>query len=208
MVSFIIDQLFIMGLLFALLAGTVLPRPPEVRDRLAAAADQAERSRILKSYNENPAIQARQVNNTRFWLVAAVLYHIGLRRTRGGTVGHRLTGIRLIDCHNEPPALRVLVKRFFSAMLLAGPFGASYFLCMKNPKRQSMHDRWCNTWVVRSDATPAGPGILVHRMKVLSSWVIRYLDIEPMPEGQSGAPNATGEAPIGGQESSPAGSSF
>jgi len=183
MISFILDQLAILALLMGMMAGSVLPMPPDVKERLAAAQNKGEQDRVRQEYFALPAIKQRQVNSLRFWFIAAVGYHIGLRRTRGGTLGNRLTGVRLIDCYNEPPPWRLLMKRFGLGIVLAGPFGASYFLCLKDPKRQALHDRWCNTWMVRAGASPAGPGMVVHRMQLIGSWVVRYLDVEPAAEG-------------------------
>lgn len=205
MISFIIDLLFIIFLLMFLLAGAAYPFPPDVKDRMNAAPDTATRNAIRQEYFAQPTIQKRQGLTMRFWFFVAVAYHIALRRTRGGTVGYRLTGMRLIDCHNQPPPLRVLVKRFFLATATTLPFGISYFQCMKNPRRQAMHDRWCNTWMVRRDAVPAGPGMLVHQVQVLRSWAVRYFDVEPQGETPPAAPAAESEVPSTGtpHEASP-----
>lgn len=184
MIAFILDQLTILFLLFAMMAGSAYPMPREVTDRLTATQDKAEKERIRQAYFALPAIKRRQANSLQFWLVAAVAYHIALRRTRAGTLGYRLAGIRLIDSCNEPPSWRVLFKRFGWGVVLGGPFGASFFLCLRDPKRQALHDRWCNTWMVRSGAAPAGPAMLVHRMQLISSWVVRYVDVEPANEAR------------------------
>ncbi len=185
MISFIIDLLFIIFLLMFLEIGAGYPFPPDVQERMKAAPDTAARNAIRQEYFSQPVIQKRQGLTMRFWFVAAIAYHIALRRTRGGTVGHRLTGMRLIDCFNQPPPWRVLVKRFFLATATTLPFGISYFQCMKNPRRQALHDRWCNTWMVRRDAVPAGPGMLVHQVQVLRSWAMRYFDVEPLGDASS-----------------------
>ena len=180
MIAFIIDLFFILFLLSAMLTAALSPLPPEFKARLDAAPDMAAKNAINKELFAIPAIHQRRVNSARFWLVLAVVYHMALRRTRGGTLGYRVAGIRLVNSENMSPSWRVLIKRFFLGMLLAGPFGASYLLCLKSPKRQALHDRLCNTWMVRSKATPAGPGTEVHRLQIISTWAIRYIDVEPL----------------------------
>lgn len=188
MISFILDQLFLLILLYAMVAATSWP-PPDVKARLDAAPDRAARQQINKEYYAQPAIQKRQGNTLRFWVVVAVAYHIAIRRTRGGTLGYRLAGIQLINCYNEPPSWGTLLKRFFYATALTVPFGLSYFLSLKDPKRQALHDRWCNTWMVRRGALPAGPGVISDRMQLLGSRGIHYIDVEPLP-AEAAAPGA------------------
>jgi len=179
MISFIIDQLFILVVLYAMVAAASWP-PPDVRARMDAAPDRAARQQISKEYYAQPAVQKRQGSTLRFWFVLALAYHVAVRRTHGGTVGYRLAGIRLIDCHNEPPPWGALFRRFFYATALTIPFGLSYFLCLKHPKRQALHDKLCNTWVVRRGALPAGPGVVSDRMQLIGSRGIHYIDVEPM----------------------------
>ena len=182
MVSFVIDQSLMLLLAMVLLAGAVLPRPPEVARQIEAAKDKSERDAIIKAYNENPAVRARQANSMRFWLIFVLAYHIGMRRTWGGTFGHRLTRMRLVDVSGEPPSWGTLIKRFVVAAMFTAPFGASYFACMSHPKRQSIHDRLCSTWMIRAGATPAGPAALAYRIRPISAFLIEYFDVEPMPE--------------------------
>lgn len=186
MIAFIIDLFFILLLLSAMLTAALYPMPPEYKARLDAAPDMAARNAINQELYAIPAIRQRRVTTARFWLVLSVAYHVALRRTRGGTLGYRIARIRLINSENQPPSWRVLTKRFFLGMALAGPFGASYLLCLRSPKRQALHDRLCNTWMVRSRAVPAGPGTEVHQLQLLSSWAIRYIDVEPLNNPEQG----------------------
>ncbi|MBN2560862.1 MAG: RDD family protein [Phycisphaerae bacterium] len=112
-------------------------------------------------------------------LAAAVLYHVALRRLRGGTLGYRLMRIRLVDKTGEPPAWRVLVRRFLVAVPVTLPLGASYLRCRKDPKRQAVHDQWSGTWLVRKKARPAGPAITAYQTKLLGTYLLTYIDVEP-----------------------------
>lgn len=57
-----------------------------------------------------------------FWAIIAIPYHIGMRRTRGGTIGYRLMGIRLINMHNSVPDTGVLFKRLLLSLIFPGAF--------------------------------------------------------------------------------------
>jgi uncharacterized RDD family membrane protein YckC len=113
------------------------------------------------------------------FLGGCLLYYICIRRLRGGTLGYRLMGIRLVDKTGNPPSWRVLVKRFLLAAPLTLPLGASYLCCIKNPKRQAVHDQWSGTWVVRRKAKPAGPAMTAYLTKLLGTLLLRYIDVEP-----------------------------
>ncbi|HKQ46554.1 MAG TPA: RDD family protein [Phycisphaerae bacterium] len=133
-----------------------------------------ERNRLLAQY-------WRPVQKQTLLVCAAVAagYHIALRRTRGGTLGYRLLGIRLIDATGRPPSWKALVKRFLIAVPLFFFFAATYWGCFQNPRRQALHDTFCSTWLVRKSAQPAGPARPVHQAKLLGPWLLTFMDVEP-----------------------------
>jgi len=57
-----------------------------------------------------------------FWAVIAIPYHLGMRRTRNGTIGYRLMGIRIISMHNAIPDLGVLIRRLLLALIIPAAF--------------------------------------------------------------------------------------
>ena len=177
--AFILDHVALILLLMGMLFATVLPFPPEVMKRLAATGNAAERYQIQQEYYKLPAVQARIGGSMRMWVVLCTFYYIALRRLRGGTLGYRLAGIRLVDPTGQAPGLKALVKRFLFGALFTMPLGASYYLCLKDARRQALHDRWCNTWLVRKRAEPAGPATLVHRVQLVATWAVRYDGLEP-----------------------------
>jgi uncharacterized RDD family membrane protein YckC len=64
---------------------------------------------------------AKYAHPYQTWFVAiafAALYHVALRRTTGGTVGNRLTGIRLVDASGGIPSWTALLKRFGLALMV------------------------------------------------------------------------------------------
>lgn len=129
----------------------------------------------------NEYMRPVQVPLSTGFLVFACVYHIGLRRLPGGTLGYRLMGVRLVNEAGAPPEWKVLVKRFLLAVPFVSFFGVSYLLCRQNPRRQAFHDRWSGTWVVRKSARPLGPANRVYQSKLLGTFPLTYIDLEPAP---------------------------
>ncbi len=162
------------------IAAGLLYVPRELRTQTRTPETQKQISKHIK-----PA----QVPLCLVWMAGVVFYHVALRRLRGGTLGYRIMGIRLIDKTGEAPAWRVLVKRFGLAILFIMPLGASYFRCRKSSKRQAMHDLFCGTWLVRKKARPAGPAMIAYLTRLLGTYPLGYIDVEPfVPVEKADAP--------------------
>jgi uncharacterized RDD family membrane protein YckC len=136
----------------------------------------AEKLKMTRQY-----IKPVQVPLTLGWLGAVVAYHVLARTTRGGTVGYRLTGIRLIDKTGRTPSTKTAFKRFLIAMPSCMTLGAGYVLCFKTPRRQAIHDRWSGTWLVRRRAEPIGPALSTYHTKLFGTFILTYTDVEPAP---------------------------
>jgi uncharacterized RDD family membrane protein YckC len=164
------------ALLFLLLAslgfvvGLVMV-PKEIRQQPRSPEVQREINKYMK-----PA----QVPLVAGWFVCGALYYVPLRRTRGGTLGYRLVGIRLVDRTGGIPSLRTLAKRFLLAVPFDLPLGASYLACLQSPRRQAIHDQWSGTWMVRKWARLAGPARTSYQTKLLGTILLTYLDLEPV----------------------------
>ncbi len=157
-------------------------------------------------------------------LLVAAPYHLLLRRTRRGTIGYRLTGVRLVTMTDAIPSWLTLVRRLalslvfplvlyalLTAVLAArgqidtpkhkqvSPPGqtvgsaimfsifsviifGNYWMIIRDPRRQALHDKWSRTWVVRSSARPAGVGTPIERAWILGPLVLSYWDVDPAPE--------------------------
>ena len=137
-------------------------------------ADKVERQKQMKHYMGNVMVPI-----TIGWLACIPAYHILLRRTRGGTMGYRVTRIRMVDTYGLPPVLPVLIKRFLVAFFLVPLFGLTYFGVRKHPRRQAAHDEWAGTWLVRSKAVPSGPATIAFKTKFLGTMPVTYPDLEP-----------------------------
>lgn len=157
-------------------------------------------------------------------LLVAAPYHLFLRRTRGGTIGYRLAGVRLVTMTDVIPSWSTLIRRFALSLIIplmlyalmtpvlaargqldaprhkqASTPGQSvvgaimfsiffviifgnYWMIIRDPRRQALHDKWSRTWVVRSNARPAGAGSPIERAWVFGPLVLSYWDVEPSSE--------------------------
>lgn len=90
------------------------------------------------------------------WLMLFVLYHVGLRRTHGGTLGYRAAGIRLESIHGGPPPISAIVKRFVLSIL--GPAALTALLVAAMLNRPATSTR----------PVPPGGGMLAAGIAFLS----------------------------------------
>ncbi len=170
--SFIID---IIVLVVALMATATVMQTLYVPPSVIKMPNSPEKTRLSANY-----LQPVKVRFVLGWLAFAILYHIALRRTRGGTLGYRLTRIRLIDATGRPPSWPVLVKRFLIAVPFTFFFAVTYWGCFHSPRRQTFHDQWSGTWLIRKNAQSAGPARPAYQTKLLGTWLLTYMDLEPV----------------------------
>lgn len=169
--SFVID----LAVLFvALMATATLAQAIYVPTDVVRMANSPEKKRLIAKH-----LQPVQVQFMLGWLAVGILYHMALRRTRGGTIGYRITGIRLVDATGRPPSWRTLVKRFLVAVPFFFFFAVTYWACFHSPKRQSFHDQCAGTWLIRKNAGPAGPARPAYQTRLLGTWLFTFLDLEP-----------------------------
>jgi uncharacterized RDD family membrane protein YckC len=180
----LIDLGVLIGLLLATttLVGLWLV-PPEVRAR----PDSRERQREV-----SVAMRPAQRPIVLGWLAAIPAYHVLLRKMRGGTLGYRLAGIRIVDAAGDPPPMKVLMRRFVAAVPFVLFFGLSYLACRRGGRRQAAHDQLCGTWLVRRGASPAGAARVAYQARLVGTYLLTYPDVEPLEEDPSSPPAAAG----------------
>ncbi|MFQ5424909.1 MAG: RDD family protein [Phycisphaerae bacterium] len=176
--AFLLDHAFLFALLIVVMMTVIFPLPPELVERMRSVPV-AERQTMTAEWLKSPESMHRLMWRLRGWLVFCVAYYTVFRRLRGGTVGYRIMGIRLIDKTGQPPLLGALFKRFCVAAIATLPLGASYLKCRKSGKRQAFHDWWCGTWLVRKRAVPAGRGKVAYQPLLLGTFMLTFLDVEP-----------------------------
>jgi len=159
---------------------------------------------------------------TVIYLGVIFMYLIVARTSRGGTLGYRLMGMRLVDAAGHTPGLWPIIKRLlinfgvgflamipFAIFVAAGQVSSSlvkllllfasiggfvmlsYSACRGHCRRQSLHDRWGGTWLVRKAARPLGPAVVRYHTRFMGTFPLRYQDVEAAPVSDA----ATSEEP-------------
>lgn len=172
-----VDLLAILLIYVGLWLGVSVFRVPADVRRMS---DSPERQR---AFRKHMAPVAPYVSLT--WLASIFAYHVGLRRTRGGTPGHRLLGHRLVDAYGETPSTKSLFKRFLIAAPLVPMFGLPYLACARTKNRQAFHDTWCGTYVVRKNAASPRSAKLTYQTQMLGTFLMTQVDVEPADEADS-----------------------
>jgi uncharacterized RDD family membrane protein YckC len=83
-------------------------------------------------------------------------YFVLLKWSRVGTLGYRVGSVRLINLRGDRPGLLAVALR--ACFMLLGP--VNYLLDLVwlggDDHRQALHDKFAQTYVVRSGASPVG----------------------------------------------------
>jgi uncharacterized RDD family membrane protein YckC len=89
-------------------------------------------------------------------LIAASAYQVGLKASRGTTVGYKVMDIKLVSITGENPSLNQVAVRQISAIFSALAFGLGYLWIFKDPAKQSWHDKIAGTYVIEAVGEPIG----------------------------------------------------
>lgn len=125
-----IDIVALIGLSFAVAAGMFFCRPPGTVDLPASTL---------------PLV-----------LLASYIYLTLVQRSRIGSLGYLLTGVRIVDIEGRRPSLLRMTVRLIP--LLPVPWSLLFDLgwMLDDPNRQTLRDKWAGTFVVRRKARPLG----------------------------------------------------
>lgn len=97
------------------------------------------------------------------WAAVFFCYFVLLKRSRAGTLGYRLCGVRIVGIDGQRAGLVPLTVRMLFMVL--GP--VNYLLDLawmaNDTHRQALRDKFADTYVVRKLAVPAGSGKVIHR---------------------------------------------
>ena len=116
-----------------------------------------------------------------FWMAILFGYFVILKRSRWGTLGYRIGGVRIVGLNGQSPSLWILTVRMM--FLFVGPFNyvADLIWLSGDPQRQALRDKFAQTYVVRKKAIPAGTGRVIHRQYFLLGWNFLFREIESGP---------------------------
>ncbi|MCC9607319.1 RDD family protein [Blastopirellula sp. JC732] len=96
-----------------------------------------------------------------FWLVyllAIWTYLAPIKRTRFGTLGYLICGVRIVSATGAPPSLLVMTTRM--VLWIANPFNTITDLCWigLDSERQILRDCYLGNYLVNRNAQPIGSG--------------------------------------------------
>lgn len=110
-------------------------------------------------------------------LVITFLYLVVLKRSKIGTVGYLVTGVKIVDLKGERPSVSKMIFRVL--LLLVGPIGIFWDLLWLTSERtkQTIRDKMAGTYVVKRDAHPFGDGKLRRVMLGVLGWNLAFLEV-------------------------------
>jgi hypothetical protein len=110
-----------------------------------------------------------------------------LKQSSVGTVGYRIAGVRIVGLDGRPPSwLSMAVRLLF---LLLGPFMLVIDLVWisADKHRQSLRDKFGNTYVVKRTAEPVGAGNIVHCAYDILGFSFSFREVEAAPPALTGS---------------------
>ncbi|MEZ5944704.1 MAG: RDD family protein [Planctomycetaceae bacterium] len=102
--------------------------------------------------------QVDESDLTLLGLFLAWMYSTALKTSRIGTVGYWLTGAKVVDLRGGKPSILCMTYRLLIGLL--GPFRllTDYVWSGVDEDKQTLHDRFSGTCVVRKKAMQCGTG--------------------------------------------------
>lgn len=84
--------------------------------------------------------------------VAATLAYFAVGNGKGGTLGRRALGLRVINEAGNAPGLKTGVSLYILSILSCIPLGLGYLWMIRHRRKQTWHDLLCGTYVIRKPA--------------------------------------------------------
>jgi len=110
------------------------------------------------------------------------LYLAFIKRSDWGTVGYRLTGVRIVNLEGKRPSIWQMTFRFL--LLVFGPihFLFDFFWLGGDEYRQTLRDKIVGTYVIKDDAVPLGTGEQLLVPYFLFGWSMVFREVKkPSP---------------------------
>ncbi len=138
----------------------------------------------LLAYNslDDPIIMLRVVFFSSLLFMYSYLAII--KASRFGTVGYKIFSIKVVDLSGQSPNWHTMLFRFF--LIFIGPFTfvTDILWLTGESSKQTLRDKYAGTYVVRSNATPEGKGVLRNVSLHFMGWNISLKEIQTSgPQG-------------------------
>jgi uncharacterized RDD family membrane protein YckC len=110
--------------------------------------------------------------------IVAFCYLVILKRSKIGTVGYRIGGVRIVGMDGQAASLSALTFR-----MLFAPFGPlNWFLDLAwlsgDKHRQALRDKLAHTYVVKVKAAPVGTGKIIFRYYEILGFNFLFQEID------------------------------
>jgi uncharacterized RDD family membrane protein YckC len=116
--------------------------------------------------------------NFFFTLFFSVWYLALLKRSKYGTIGYNLTGVKIVDLKGEKPALFKMVLRVLLSLI--GPFELIIDIIWLTSEitKQTLRDKYIGTYVIAKKASPVRTGNLQTVSLGFMGWNLMYREIK------------------------------
>ena len=117
-------------------------------------------------------------SKTYVFLLFSYLYLAIIKRSDWGTVGYRLTGVRIVNLEGKRPSLWQMTFRFL--LLVFGPFHIliDLFWLGGDDYRQTLRDKIVGTYVIKHDALPLGKGEQLLVPYYFFTWALWFREVK------------------------------
>ncbi|HEV3200656.1 MAG TPA: RDD family protein [Bryobacteraceae bacterium] len=105
-------------------------------------------------------------------------YFVLLKRSKIGTVGYRIGGVRVVGLDGQPASIFALTVRLLFAPLGPGNWLFDLIWLSGDEHRQALRDKFTQTYVVKLQAEPAGRGKLVHHYYEICGYNFLFREVE------------------------------
>jgi uncharacterized RDD family membrane protein YckC len=115
------------------------------------------------------------------WPAIFFCYFVLLKRSKIGTLGYRVGGVKIVGLDAQPASLLSLTLRF--TFMALGP--VNYLLDLawlsSGAHRQALRDKFAQTYIVKRKAEPIGTGRLVRKYYEICGHNFLFREIEEGP---------------------------
>ena|SRR5579871_5213615 len=126
-----------------------------------------------------PDTWARPYLIITIWAAIALLYFVVLRRSKFRTLGYRACGIKIVGLDGQTPGYLLLTYRLSVGVACALNWPLDFMWLSNDSNRQTIHDKFAQTFVVRLSAQPAGQGRIVVRCYDFVCYHLIFREVEP-----------------------------
>ena len=115
------------------------------------------------------------------WAAIAFCYFVLLERSKLGTAGYLVAGVKIVGPDGQRASFFSLTLRF--SFMVLGPLNGLLDLVWLSgdAHRQALRDKFAQTYVVKKNAEPAGSGKLLPRHYEICGMNFLFREIEPVP---------------------------